>query len=209
MTKRSEQQSSRGYASKKVGVQGKRVVETHPLTLSLAVLLGWLTLGAAIFWTEVREYYLYFTTPRVALSFNFQELSDNWGEAELKSFFEGADLFCLKNEDVALGDRRCYLDINAYNDAPAMGIGFFLSNGKLQYASVNVPIWAHGKMHDTVTQHHGASSFYSGRMGAEPLDIWRLPGGSSLFMSRDPARHLVKWHQLFWASDRVCKELGC
>ena len=166
-------------------------------------------MGGLFFRYEVREYHLYLTAPRPALSFDFHELSDTWGEDELKSYFAGADLYCLDNEDVALGKRRCYLDINAYNDAPAMGIGFFLDEGRLQYGSVNLPIWAHGKMHDAMTKRHGASSVYTGRMGAEPLDIWRLPGGSALFMSRDPVQNPVRWHQLFWASSRACREFGC
>lgn len=186
-----------------------RSKETHPLTLALAILLAASLLGGLFFRYEVREYYLYLTEPRPALRFDFQELSDNWGEDELKSYFEGADLYCLANTDLALGNRRCYLDINAYNDAPAMGIGFFLEGGYLQYGSVNLPIWAHGKMHDAMTKRHGPSSLYTGRMGDEPLDIWRLPGGSALFMSRDHVRNPVRWHQLFWASSRVCRELGC
>jgi hypothetical protein len=208
-TTRSVYRSAVSGAAQGQAHKREKAVETHGLTLALAVLLAGCAMGYIVFRQELREYYLYFMDPRPALRFNFAELSDAWGESELKSYFKGADLHCLDNTEVSLGSRRCYLDINAYNDAPAMGIGFFLDHGRLQYASVNIPIWAHGKMHDTMTSQHGPSRFYEGRMASTPLDAWRLPGGSALFMSRDPLQNPEKWYQLFWASKRACAQLGC
>jgi hypothetical protein len=79
----------------------------------------------------------------------------------------------------------------------------------LRRASINILSWAHGKRHHTMTRQHGPSRFHEGRMASTPLDAWRLPGGSALFMSRDPLQNPEKWYQIFWVSKRACAQLGC
>lgn len=192
-------------------VMSEEKQETHPFTIAVAVLLLVAAVWALMFRVNVREYYLYLTEQRPGLSFHFQELSEEWGEPELHAYFKGQHVFCASYAPGEfLGERACFFDMKTYLGAPAMNAAFFFNAGKLDSASISVPVWSHGAMRAALEKTYGAASVLSeSRVSALPLERWRLANRSALFLNQDAVLNPVAWNTVMWMSPRTCQQYLC
>jgi hypothetical protein len=188
---------------------------THPLVLALAVALA--AVGAALalmaftYPEHFREYRLYLTQRRPALDFRFDELSETWGESDLRQRFPGARIDCYQDTSApALGDKRCYIDVSSHNGTRAMVASFFFQDDRLGSASLTIPWWGHEASLRSILRLYGRpSGFQAEPVAGVRLVGWRLADGSALFFNRDRELNPVKWSAIYWSSQRSCIKSGC
>lgn len=176
--------------------------------LSLGLYMAYLSVR---FPEHFREYRLYLTEQRPALDFSFDELSEDWSEADLRRRFSDVPATCYAGMPEGTPEgKACYLDISAYNGAPALGAVFFFVNDRLSKANVNLPWWGHDTVKREIVHAYGAP--YAEQ--DEPVDGlrlqgWKLGNGSALFLNRDRELNPVMWSSVYWSSRRLCVRTGC
>jgi hypothetical protein len=159
---------------------------------------------------EAREYQLYFSEDRPAITLRYAELSGNWTEKSLKARFPNMGVRCTSRVPKGLGDRACTLKVVSNSGIPTMFVSFFFTGGFLGSAAFNVPWWAHNDALDNIVATYGAPFAeqpvaYSGVR----LVGWKLPGGAALFYNRDREINPLIWSSVFWNSAEWCARERC
>ncbi|MCU7371652.1 hypothetical protein PEC18_12520 [Paucibacter sp. O1-1] len=187
---------------------------THPAVAALALLLaavaGTALLLSSNYPEHVREHRLYLSEQRPTLDFSFDELSEQWTEADLRAQFPGQGIKCYSKLPNRPGDKSCFADISGHNGVAAMGAAFYFVSDRLDSVSLNIPWWAHGRMRDAIEGRYGrAVAAQSRPVAGVRLMGWALPDGSALFHNRDRGYNPVQWGGVFWSSRRACLRTGC
>jgi hypothetical protein len=190
-------------------VEKKNPVVLIAKIFSLAILLVVLSI-AVLFPSEIHEYQIYLFQPHPNMDFTFENVYEEWNELDLKARFPEVALRC-QNEELAggMGDRSCYADVKKHNDVSAMLVAFFFREGKLESATIHVPIWAHRNMFRDLLRTYGVPK------GAQPKPIngarligWELLDGGAVFYNRDRLSP-IRWSAIYWSSHRACLRNGC
>jgi hypothetical protein len=181
--------------------------------ISLAVLaIALLCAGlVALYPDHVREYRLYLTETRPDLVLPYDEVSQDWSEADLLKRYPDLAFRCYDNRPGEyLGTRSCFVDIQSQNGLPAMSGSFYFDQGRLSDVAINVPWWAHGQTFARLVASNGepTHSQWWPRDGVR-LHGWRLANGSSLFYNRDQPLNPVEWSGIYWKSQRACSKQPC
>lgn len=175
------------------------------------LMVGWLAFFTLAFPENVKEYRLYLTEARPPIAFGFDELSQEWSEADLRTYFKDIRFTCSQNE--AQGnpkERICFADVSAHNSTPAMFLSFFFVDGQLDRVAINIPWWAHQTAYKTTVAQFGppvASQFLP--VDGIRLHGWKLANGSALFLNRDRPFNPLEWNSILWQSARACTQSGC
>jgi hypothetical protein len=182
-----------------------------PARIAKALLL--FALIATPFWLyreNIREYRLYLSEDRPSIQFHFSELSEQWTEADLRRRFVAFKITCDRSFDRHLDERACFIDVQEYNQVPAMFVAFFFSNGRLSRASVNVPWWAHESAYKLLEFTYGKPSHSQSTPSAGVrLHGWRLKEDAAVFYNRDKPINPLEWNAIFWNSGASCRKNGC
>ena len=127
---------------------------------------------------HAREYRLYLTENRPALTLSYGEISQEWTEPQLKERFSNLTLRCYDNRPGEyLDERSCFADIDSHNGTPAMNVAFYLAAGKLNHVGIQVPWWAHGRQwsnlqfNETDLQQLHRTTAHSQQALAAPISI--------------------------------------
>ncbi len=159
---------------------------------------------------SLREYWLYLTEDRPPIQFSFDELSEGWTEADLRTRFAGMKITCDQSFDRHLDERACFIDVQSHNHVPAMFVAFFFASGKLSRASVNIPWWAHDLGYKSLELAYGKSASSQARPIADVrLHGWPLKGGGAIFYNRDKPVNPLAWNAAFWNSASSCAKNSC
>jgi hypothetical protein len=176
---------------------------------TLALLLAAAGLVMA-FPEHAREYRLYLTENRPALTLSYAEISQDWTEPQLRERFSNLTLRCYDNgPGEYLDDRSCFADISSHNGTPAMNVAFHLAAGKVNHVGVQLPWWAHGR------QWSQLKSAYGNPLAAQAQPVeghrlfgWQLSGGA-VFFNRDRPLNPLMWSMVLWSSERACGLRSC
>lgn len=188
---------------------------THPFVLTLAIALvamaGMYALLSLFYPEHVREYRLYLTDTRPALDFRFDELSEQWSEADLRKAFPHARIDCYKDAPAKnLGDKGCYVDVASHNGSRAIVAAFFFRQDQLDSASLTIPWWGHKDGLRSILRLYGRPTGFQSRPSAGVRLVgWQLANGSALFFNRDRELNPVMWSAIYWSSGRKCTQTGC
>jgi hypothetical protein len=159
---------------------------------------------------EAKEYRLYLSEDRPAISLRYDELSGSWTEQTLRERFPKLSIRCYADSSHGLGDRVCAMDVLSNNGVPTMFISFFFAKGQLAAAAFNIPWWAHGDALDHITASFGEphSAQLLPRNGVR-LYGWELPDHGAIFYNRDRSFNPLQWNSVFWNSAAFCARSGC
>ncbi len=194
------------FASSKDRSPLSRLVRLAVATLMLVVA----ALSLA-FPDNVREYRLYLTEDRPSLVLSYEDISQDWTEAQIKERFGQLRFRCYDNRPGEHpDDRSCFAGIGAHNGSPAMSVAFYLANGKVNHVGITVPWWAHGRQTAQLVSAYGTP------FAAQALPIagvrlsgWKIPRGHAIFFNRDHSLNPLMWNLVLWSSERACLESGC
>lgn len=159
---------------------------------------------------RIREYWLYLTEDREAVTLAYTELSADWTEKRLRERFGHLPLRCTSSSPRNLGDRACSVDVKSHNGIPTVFMSFFFTSGRLSHVSFNVPWWAHAQARRAIESVHGqrVAAQFLPRSGVR-LEGWRLPGGAGLFYNSDRSLNPFEWNSIFWNSAESCASGNC
>lgn len=180
--------------------------------MSLIVLLALLAVAAALAFDRrgVQEYWWHLTETRPALDLPFEQISQDWTEADLRARFPDLAWRCMSSAaHASLGNRGCYADISAHNGLSAMAVAFHLREGRVHHAVVHHPSWVHKRMLRDLRQRHGRPHATQRlRVQGVRLTGWKLPNGS-LFANHNVPDNPLKPNTTMWSSPRACTERPC
>ena len=160
---------------------------------------------------NIKEYQLYLTEDRPGLTLSFDELSEEWSEADLKARFHNVRVDCHQGSpNPSMGERTCFIDIQRLNGHAAMMAAFHFKGGQLNTASFNTPWWSHAPSRDALEQQYGSPTgsqnfFYSGVR----LEGGQLKNGSAVFYNRERPINPLGYNSVFWQSARQCEQRRC
>jgi hypothetical protein len=163
-----------------------------------------------LFPEHAREYRLYLTENRPALTLGYSEISQEWTEQQLKERFSNLTFRCYDNRPGEyLDERSCFADIDSHNGTPAMNVAFYLAAGKLNHVGIQVPWWAHGKQWSKLKNAYGRPlATQQQPIQGVRLSGWQLSGGS-VFFNRDRPLNPLMWSMVLWSSERACSPRTC
>jgi len=181
------------------------------LRVSVALLTGLLALVLVMSQRgNLEEYYLDFTEDRKPIEFQLSDVSESWSEQTLPDRFGSYPIICRFYAGDLPADRACGVDVKSYNGVPTLFISFFFSSGRLQWVSINVPWWSHGRAYSSLVTALGEPSasqtFF--RNGVR-LHGWQLVNGSAVFFNRGRPFNPLAWNGIFWNSASTCAKRGC
>lgn len=169
--------------------------------LIILILLIPIFLIVTAFRPVAREYWIYVFESHPNMDFAFNQLSEEWSEADLKEKFPTLNIACANDSSLGnMGDRSCYVDIKRHNDIPAMLAAFFFKKGKLEAVTIHVPRWAHSKMYGDLVRRYGAPTLKT-TPEEKHLNEWELWDHSKLLYNDEPTS-LIGWSAIFWQSAR-------
>ncbi|MBK0394744.1 hypothetical protein [Ramlibacter algicola] len=136
-------------------------------------------------------------SPRIEMPWDV--LSTAMDERALKAAMP-MPLRCIDEakESNGLGDRVCYTPVDAVDGVAALTVAFFLDEGRLAQATVQLPWWAHHAMAGQLARRLGAPVAIQDKpvRGVRLLQ-WRLPNGS-ININRDPGWDPLAWSAVLW-----------
>lgn len=183
----------------------------HGLRLLAAIILVTLAVLCLVFPRHLREYRLYFTEKRPVSVLAFDEMSQDWTEADLKARLPQLAFRCYDNAPGEYLDQRsCFADVDSHNGVPALALAFYFADQRLNHMTVQVPWWHHRTLADALTRSHGPpEAAQAVPVHGVRLAGWKLRGGHAIFMNRDRPGNPLDWSQVLWSSERACSRSPC
>lgn len=126
----------------------------------------------------------------------FEELDGGMDEAAFRR--QLGDIYLSCTMDHALDGRMCHQWLRSANDVPALVVTGAFRNGRLDFAFLHVPWWAHGRAREAMDARWGPSESGGGKDArGEPFRRWRLPNGW-LYMNDKRYDHPLQWSVVVW-----------
>jgi hypothetical protein len=162
-------------------------------TLAALLVLGLLVLLPNIPILYVYQRYLGQDGPQVQL--RLQELRGGMDEKAVLAHFPSSGMRCAPEADKSMGDRVCWAAVGRADGIPALTVALFLRGDRLRLALVQVPWWAHGRLHERLERQWGRPTLEgSGRTE------WRLPDGARLEVNTFRSINPLRWSLLMWTA---------
>jgi hypothetical protein len=155
---------------------------------------------------RMHVYLKYWGGPSPSIAMPWQALSADMDEKALLAAAP-LPLKCIEQSKASngLGGRVCYGSLDAVDGAPALGVAFFLDEGRLAHAVVQVPWWAHHRAARQAIARLGMPEAIQDRPAkGNRLMQWRLANGL-VEINRDPGWNPLQWGAIYWKAERPAR----
>lgn len=162
---------------------------------SLAVLLVIVLLMLLPAIPKLHVYERHFGRDNPKVQLRLDALRADMDENAVLAHFPASGMRCVPEAGSALGDRVCWAAIGAADAVPALTVALFLRGGRLRHALVQVPWWAHGRLHARLAQQWGQAPASRGG-----VTMWTMPNGARLEVDTRRSINPLNWSTLMWTA---------
>lgn len=159
----------------------------------------------------VREYTLYLTEDRKPAELPWEEVREDWSEAEVSRRFASYPVRCEPDyTGMPQITRVCTVDVKCFNGTPALYVSFMIAGSTLQRVAPMVPWWSHAAGLAALKSAHGvpSASQQTWHAGVR-LHGWKLPNGAAVFYNRDRPLNPLQPNSAQWVGPAACRQTSC
>lgn len=205
-----------GRAPERPVLTAQEVAHARTVARQRWLLLALLVIGGMVWLATtrspmIREYRLYLTEARKSAELPWDEVSEDWTEADVVRRYAEFPMQC-RNDSMGgpKVSRVCAVDVSALNGIPTMYVNFMFAGERLSRVATAVPWWSHGEGLAQLVRVRGQPQVVQVQaVAGVRLLGWPLASGGLLVYNRDRGPNLLDFSSVQWMSASACAPQAC